>query len=131
MLQIFVSLSDGLDRIHLVLTWLLGEFISIERFVVFIVGMAIAYLLTCSKYTARARPLLMMTIIIESIFLERCIVNWYLNGDNTTSIMVRRSSSRNIIILSLGRTAFYSMDSSLHNSIYLLVATYVFLHVLL
>ena len=91
MLQIFISLSDGLDRIHLVLTFLLGEFISIERFVVFIVGMVTAYLLTCSQYTARARPLLMMAIIIESLFLERLIVNWYINGENTTSVMVRNS----------------------------------------
>lgn len=86
-MQIFISLSDGLDRIHLVLTWLLGEFISIERFLVLIVGMVTAYLLTCSQYTARARPLLMMTITIESLFLERAIVNWYVNGENTTSVM--------------------------------------------
>ena len=100
MLQIFISLSDGLDRIHLVLTWLLGEFISIERFVVFIVGMVIAYLLTSSQYTARARPLLMMTIIIESLFLERAIVNWYLNGENSTSVMVSSCSIIIFVIIS-------------------------------
>ena len=88
LLQIFLSLSDGVDNIRQVLTLLLGEFINFERFLVFIVGMVIVYLLTCSQYTARARPLLMMTLIIENIFLERCIVNWYLSGENTTNIMV-------------------------------------------
>ena len=72
--------------------------ISIKHFVVFIVGAMIAYLLTCSKYTTRTTPLLMMTIIIE-LFLERCIVNWYLNSDNTTSIMVRSSSRISYIII--------------------------------
>ena len=83
-----MSLSVGVDNIHHILTWLLGEFISLERFIIFIVGMVIAYLLTCNKYTARARPLIMVVIVIESVFLERCIVNWYLSGENTTSIMV-------------------------------------------
>lgn len=51
--------------------------------------MVIAYLVTCSKYTAQARPWLMVMMVGESVFLERCIVNWYLSGDqNTTSIMV-------------------------------------------
>ena len=83
-----MSLSEGLDRIHLILTWLLGEFISIERFVVFVVGMVIAYLLTCSKQTAQARPLLMMIIVIESIVIERSIISWYVNGENNTNNMV-------------------------------------------
>ena len=43
--------------------------------------MVIAYLLTCSKYTATARPLIMVVIVIESVFLERCIVNWFLSGE--------------------------------------------------
>lgn len=81
-------MSDGVDKIQHMLAWLLGEFISIERFVVFIVSMVIAYVLTCSKYTAQARPLLMMIMIFEAIFLERFLVNWYLNGESTNSIMV-------------------------------------------
>ena len=82
-------MSIGVDNIHHILTWLLGEFISLERFVIFVVGMVIAYLLTCSKYTAQARPWLIVMIVSESVFLERCIVNWYVSGDqNTTSIMV-------------------------------------------
>ena len=50
--------------------------------------MMIACLLTCA---AQVRPLVMVTIVLESVLLERCIVNWYLSGDqNTTSIMVSR-----------------------------------------
>jgi len=84
-----VSLSDGLDKTHHVLTWLLGEFIGFERFVVFFAGIAIIYLLTCSKYTAQARPLLMVTVVTESIFVERIVVYCYLSVDNSTNIMVR------------------------------------------
>lgn len=84
-----MSLSDGLDKINHVLTWLLGEFISFERFIVFIAGILMAYLMTCSKYTAKARPSLMMIIIVESVFLERFVVTLYLNYvDNSPSIMV-------------------------------------------
>ena len=95
-----MSLSDGLDRIHLILTWLLGEFISIQRFVVFVVGMVMAYLLTCSKHTAQARPLLMMIIVVESLVIERSIISWYVNGENNTNNMVSNYSCDCIIITS-------------------------------
>ncbi|XP_065896465.1 uncharacterized protein [Dysidea avara] len=80
--EIFLSLSTGLDHIQFILTWLLGEFIILERIVVFIVGMVISYLLTCSKYTAGARPLIMVIIVVECLFVERQLVNWYLVGIN-------------------------------------------------
>jgi len=73
------------------LTWLLGEFINFERFAVFVFGMVITYLLTCSRYTGRARPLLMVIIVVECVFVERQLVNWYLadiNMEARSKVMV-------------------------------------------
>jgi len=67
------------------LTWLLGEFINFERFAVFVVGIVISYLVTCSKFTAAARPLLMAMVAIECLFVERLLVKWYLVGINIES----------------------------------------------
>lgn len=84
-------MSDGVDKIHYILTWLLqlGVFVSLEHFAVFIASIVIAFLLTCSEYIIQARPWLIVTIIIESVFIERCVMSWYLSSDqNSTSNMV-------------------------------------------
>ena len=69
----------------MMLTWLLGEFINFERFAVFVVGIVISYLVTCNKFTAAARPLLMVMVVVECLFVERLLVKWYLVGINMES----------------------------------------------
>lgn len=118
-----------------VLVWLLGEFVGFERFVVLLVGMVTAYILTCSQYTAQARPLLMMTVVFENMFLERFVVNWYLTSGEavTTSIMVSSLSCLYCCMLSsiiIGWVTFYSMDHTLLHSICLFPPTNVLLHII-
>ena len=80
--EIFLSLSTGLDHIQLMLNWLLGVFINFECVVVFIVSMVTSHLLTCNKFTAGARPIMMGIVVIQCVIVERLLVWWYLRSMN-------------------------------------------------
>ena len=81
--EMFLSLSTAFNQIHLMLNWLLLVFVNFECIVLFVTGIVTSYLLTCSKYTARARPIMMGIIVVYCVLVERLLVYlWWFLMDN-------------------------------------------------